>query len=572
MTVRARHAPASAPNRRAGFSASLKIRAPRPITRGPPVAAPPNRRRTAPLAGVDPRPDAVPPTRYKPRIVIARIPTSRLAALTGRHPWIAGTLGMLMALGVLTISLVTLRAARNQAIEHAHEMSRNIATILVSNIARTIDSSDHSLLTLIAGLDQPEIRRLERATRHELLFDRTAAAKYVTGMGVMSVHGHIVDGCCNASRAGVFSDRDYFLVHRNTRDAGLFVSKPYRSRARDGVESIALSRRISKADGSFDGVAVVAIDVAYFRHLLSKLNVGPNGVSAIVHVDGTLVARNPGLPHAGPSIVVKSPTFPRMVNHDAGFYAARSSIDGVLRLYTFERIPGTPLIAVVAPAQQDVLASWHSLALGVGISAACVSVAFSGVVWLLAFALRDRTAARDRLLELSRTDPLTGLGNRRALDDALQSEWARLQRNDSCLSILFIDADHFKRYNDAHGHAQGDLALKRLAACIARHAGRSGDLAARYGGEEFVAILPDADETAAARIAESIRAGIRDATRAGATPPIPRFTVSVGCATARRGAHASLDAFVRAADDALYRAKADGRDRTVAAGALASPA
>ncbi|AOJ04846.1 MULTISPECIES: sensor domain-containing diguanylate cyclase [Burkholderia] len=504
--------------------------------------------------------------------MIACIPTSRLAVLTGRHPWIVGALGTLMAFGVLSISLLTLNAARNEAIEHAHETSRNVTTIVVNNIARTIDASDHSLLTLISGLHQTDVRRLDRATRHALLFDRTAAAKYVTGMGMMDAQGHIVDGCCSASHAGSFTDRDYFLVHEQAGDAGLYVSKPYRSRTRGGVESIALSRRIGKPDGTFGGVAVVAIDVAYFQHLLSKLNVGPHGVSAIVHVDGTLVARNPDLPHDGPSVVVKSPTFPRMANQDAGFYAARSPIDGVLRLYTFERIPGTPLVAIVAPAQQDVLASWRSLALSVGISAACVSIAFSGVVWLLAFALRDRAAAQDRLLELSQTDPLTGLKNRRALDHALQNEWERLQRNESRLSILFIDADHFKRYNDAHGHAQGDLALQWLAACIARRARRPGGLAARYGGEEFVVILPDTDEAGAMTVAQSIRTGIRDAMPAGTPDTIPPFSVSVGCATSRRSTHASLDAFVRAADGALYRAKTEGRDRVVAADSLAPSA
>ncbi|MFX6019075.1 diguanylate cyclase, partial [Acinetobacter baumannii] len=91
--------------------------------------------------------------------------------------------------------------------------------------------------------------------------------------------------------------------------------------------------------------------------------------------------------------------------------------------------------------------------------------------------------------------------NRRALDVALENEWDRLQRNDSRLSVLFIDADHFKRYNDAHGHAQGDVALQYLAQCISKHARRRGDLAARYGGEEFVVLLPDTGETGATRIA-----------------------------------------------------------------------
>ena len=108
--------------------------------------------------------------------------------------------------------------------------------------------------------------------------------------------------------------------------------------------------RMNRPDGSFGGVAIVAIDVEYFRQLLTKLDVGPKGVTAIVRTDGSLVARNPPSSRTGQVNVGTSAVFPRMVNQDSGFYAARSISDGVLRLYTFQRIPGTPLIAVVAPA------------------------------------------------------------------------------------------------------------------------------------------------------------------------------------------------------------------------------
>ncbi|CAN0627535.1 Diguanylate cyclase [Burkholderia multivorans] len=470
-----------------------------------------------------------------------------------------------MALGVLSISLATLLAARDEAIEHAHDTSRNITAILVTNIARTIESSDHSLLTLIGGIRARGVGHLDPAIRHALMFEQVEATQYVTGMGVMDERAHIVAGDRGVSSATDFSDRDYFFVHRQAADVGLYVSRPYRSRVRNGAESIALSRRISKQDGSFEGVALVAIDIAYFRQLLSKLDVGPHGVTAIVRVDGTLVARNPGLPGGESRSFGHSPTFPRMANHDSGFYETYSPIDGVLRLYTFERIPGTPLIAVVAPAKRDVLASWRSLAFIVGVCAMLVSIAFSGVVWLLAYALRDRVLAQDHLLELSQTDPLTGLNNRRALDEALNREWRRLQHTKGTLSILFIDADHFKEYNDRYGHAQGDRALKRLAACIVRHTRRAGDTAARYGGEEFVVVLPDTSEAGALKVAESIRRSVEDDRQDDAFCGLPPFSISVGFASSRRADPRTLDEFIRSADAALYAAKRAGRNCIVAA-------
>ena len=484
----------------------------------------------------------------------------RAAVIAGRRPCIVGALGTLLAAAVLGVSLLTLVAARDTAIRHAHETSRNVAAVLSSNISHTVESSDQSLRTLIAALDKPAVQHMNADVRHELLFNRTATSQYVTGMGVTNEHGQLMDGCCSSTHHWNFSDRDYFLVHRQSANAGLYVSAVYRARSREGVEALALSRRMNNADGSFKGVALVAIDVAYFSRLLDGLNVGPGGVTAIVRTDGTLVARNPYIRLAIAPNFSKSQTFPRMVNQDSGFYAARSPADGVLRLYTFQRVPGTPLIAVVAPALNDVLASWKTLSWIVGTSACAISFAFCAVVWLLAFALRDRALAEGRLTELTQTDSLTGLKNRRALDEVLEAEWERLQRTQSCLSVLYIDADHFKQYNDKHGHAEGDKALKHLAGCIAQRVRRRSDCAARYGGEEFVAVLPDTDAANALRVAEGVRETLEASWREAGTAGLHPFTVSVGCATGRRGCPTTLDELTKAADLALYEAKRAGRN------------
>jgi diguanylate cyclase (GGDEF)-like protein len=497
-------------------------------------------------------------------IVSVSMTNGRLAVSAGRHPLIVGALGSLMALGVMAISLITLLASRDAAVEHAHETSRNVTAVLVGSIARTIETSDNSLRALIDALNKPAIQTMDPGLRHELLFDRTAA-EYVTGMGVTDDRGRLIDGCCSSSHTWDFSDRDYFIAHRRSANVGLYVSSVYLARSRPGAKSIAMTRRMNRADGSFGGVAVVAVDVEYFAQLLAKLDVGPKGITAIVRTDGTLVARNP--PIRQPELVDlgRSSTFARMVNHDSGFYAAPSISDGILRLYTFQRVPGTSLIAVVAPAESDVLASWERLSWIVGVSASAVSLAFFTVVWLLAFALRDHAKAQVLLTELTQTDPLTGLRNRRALDEVLENEWERLEGGDGCLSLLFVDADNFKQYNDRHGHALGDIALKRLAECINRHMRRRGDLAARYGGEEFVVVLPDTDHTGAVRVAEAIRLEVECGRPTPVLGVLPKFTVSIGCATGRRSCTTSLDELTKSADQALYEAKRNGRNTIVSA-------
>ncbi|WP_439893906.1 diguanylate cyclase (plasmid) [Ralstonia sp. 25C] len=494
----------------------------------------------------------------------------RLTTLAGHHPFIVGALGTLLTLVVLSISALTLWADRETAIEHAHGMSKNVAAVLSSHISRTVESADQSLLTLVAALDRPSIRALPPDVRHDLLFNRTST-QYLTGMGVTDDKGMLIDGCCSATHHWDFSDRDYFIAQRDSANVGLYVSNVYRARSRGGIEAIALSRRINRPDGSFGGTALVAIDLEYFQQLLSKLDVGPHGVTAIVRTDGSLVARNPPSNKARSLNYSKSLTFPRMVNQESGVYVAPSASDGLLRQYTFQRVPGTPFIAVVAPAMSDALASWTRLAWVVGLSSLLVSLAFCGGVWLLAFALRGRVKAEHHLRELTQIDALTGLKNRRALDTALDNEWDRLQRNGSCLSVLFVDADNFKRYNDAYGHALGDTALQHLANCINKHVRRRGDLAARYGGEEFVLVLPDTDEAGAMQIAEGIRAEVEGSCPTDGHQPLAPFTVSVGCATARRSSFPSLEALTKAADVALYEAKRSGRNRVACAPVEAQP-
>ncbi len=176
---------------------------------------------------------------------------------------------------------------------------------------------------------------------------------------------------------------------------------------------------------------------------------------------------------------------------------------------------------------------------------------------------RHWSAANDRLLAelelLARTDRLSGLLNRRAMEEALDEQLQRGRRHGEPAALLMVDIDHFKRINDAHGHAVGDAAIVALADTL-RAGLRSLDRAARWGGEEFLVLLPQQDAAAAWAVAERLRAAL--ATLPG--PELPRFTVSVGVAALQRGDREWGD-WLKRADGALYAAKAAGRDRVLAA-------
>lgn len=163
-------------------------------------------------------------------------------------------------------------------------------------------------------------------------------------------------------------------------------------------------------------------------------------------------------------------------------------------------------------------------------------------------------------------DALTGIANRRRFDEALTSEWRRSLRDTSKLSLLLIDADHFKRYNDTYGHVRGDSCLKQIAEAALDVVLRPGDLVARYGGEEFAVILPGTDEVGAKAVAEDICQAVRNRQlpHEGNAPGI--VTVSIGCATMIPQRGKTAQDLIEQADQALYRAKARGRNRVVTAG------
>ncbi len=176
----------------------------------------------------------------------------------------------------------------------------------------------------------------------------------------------------------------------------------------------------------------------------------------------------------------------------------------------------------------------------------------------------ERHNLRLRLEQEAVTDALTGLANRRAFDNALTREWSRAARHDSELSLILLDLDGFKAFNDRYGHAAGDDALRRVAAAVQGVVRRPGDLAVRYGGEELAVILPRTPAAGAARVARTLRTAIE-------TLGVPHLgnakgvlTASLGVATAAGAVGRTIampDGLLVGADGALYRAKNNGRNR-----------
>jgi diguanylate cyclase (GGDEF)-like protein len=301
--------------------------------------------------------------------------------------------------------------------------------------------------------------------------------------------------------------------------------------------------------------------LSYFKRLLRTLDVGQGSTIGLVTTEGLLLARQPdpgNQDYIGRDFS-RLPNFQRILKEINGSFSATSDLDGIQRLYTFSRVGDLPLIVVITQSRDEVYAVWKRNALLV---ASATGVLCLGILWLsylLGKQLRLRLQAERELAELASTDGLTGLANRRHLDYVMNQEWSRGMRSGKSLSLLMIDVDHFKAFNDRHGHHGGDVALRNVARTLAASIRRPGDLAARYGGEEFLVVLPETDLQGARVIAEKIRAAIE------ALPPFAgdrqSITVSIGIACQRPASGLKPSQLFDDADKALYQAKRNGRNR-----------
>ena len=161
------------------------------------------------------------------------------------------------------------------------------------------------------------------------------------------------------------------------------------------------------------------------------------------------------------------------------------------------------------------------------------------------------------------------IGNRRHFDDYLAREWRRLQREQKPLSLILCDVDYFKFYNDSYGHLQGDDCLRQVAKAIAKSISRPADLVARYGGEEFAIILPNTDLAGSQKVAKKVQQAIRELQLPHNQSQTSKFvTISIGISSQIPEQDKLLEDLIRTTDQALYTAKAQGRDRICCSGNL----
>ncbi len=472
-------------------------------------------------------------------------------------------LGLTITLGFSSICALVLWESRNRDRDQARLAAVNLIASIGSDISRNFELYDLSLEAVVEGLRLPDLSTLSPRMRQMLLFDRAASAKDMGSIFVLDKAGTVImDSRVETPRADNYAQSDFFKVHRGIESGGPFVSTPWRNA--DGEYLIAISRRLSNANGDFTGVVAVTLRLHYFKKMLDRLNVGSESSLILAREDGSIIMRAPYKADLIGVNVSTSAVFKRISEAPEGTFEMNAGLDGVKRMYAYQRIGELPLIVSYGQSLEAIYASWWHEAKIIGLLMLGLCATNVTLIVFLASALKRRAKAEHDYAVMATIDSLTGLCNRRRFDEAIDLEWRRAQRREQSVAILMIDADLFKNFNDQFGHQAGDIALKALADCIAAGARRAGDLCCRFGGEEFAVLLPETSINDAMVVAENIQAAVASlrALQNGRPDSTPTLSIGVACLVPRTGLEPRD--LIRAADGALYKAKAAGRNCCVA--------
>jgi diguanylate cyclase (GGDEF)-like protein len=467
-------------------------------------------------------------------------------------------------------------ARRSQLTENAAATS-NMAGALAAQAESTVRIVDTVLSGVVErvehdGMSPAATARLRTHLRHMAL-----QVKELHGLFVYRANGSLLVSSVDWMVTGNNADREYFQHHLHSRSRDVHIGKPILGRS-TGVWILPLSRRLDNPDGSFAGVALATIPITYFAGLYESFDVGKQGVILLARDDGTVIYRRPFNDKLIATSVANEAVF-RMYRSagPVGTGMLRSDIDGVERLYSYRHLDKLPLIVATAQSRREILAEWQQSALLMSGATLVVMLLLAGVGARLVrqIMIRDQLEAELRMAEehlqernqeltvLATRDGLTGIANRRHFEETLRLELKRARRAGTPLSLVMIDVDFFKKFNDRYGHVAGDDCLRQVAAALSASLARPTDLAARYGGEEFTLILPATGSVGSRYVAERLRLAIMELGIAHADNPAGIVTISGGVCTFHGGSadDADSDRFVRQADALLYRAKAEGRNR-----------
>jgi PAS domain S-box-containing protein len=313
---------------------------------------------------------------------------------------VLGAAGVLVCVMLLTGWL--LWDARRVALEHAAQSRDNVAAAIEHDVERTIELYDLSLQAVIDGLRLPGINSTSPEIRNPVLFDRAATARYLGSTMVLDDKGQVTIDSRQATPPDAnFADREFFRVHRDQPQAGLYISAPFKA-GEVSDWSIALSRRLEHPDGSFAGVVFGTLRLDFFAHLFALIDNGSGGSITLLRSDGRLVYRTPFDEKLIGAEFGSWGLFHERAQSKTGTVSLTSPIDGIERYFTYRRIGSLPFVLTVGMAQDTVLADWRQKTIAIAIGMLALVAVVAGLVSALGRELSRRSRAERTALETGR--------------------------------------------------------------------------------------------------------------------------------------------------------------------------
>ncbi|MEF2073718.1 sensor domain-containing diguanylate cyclase [Consotaella aegiceratis] len=460
-------------------------------------------------------------------------------------------------LGVFAALLLELRRdAWDQAMismdEHVNSVSRDVL--------RDVEMFDNSLRALQSAMifsTAPQTR-----TTLQML---SGPLSHAGRLLIFDAMGFIEGYSDRRPDAVSYAPYDFFQKHAGGSSHSLFIGAPFIDPATN-QPVVGFSRQLQNANGTFLGVAAVLVNLDYFADKFDSVGLGKASTIGLYRVDGTVLVA-PGSGTAGEIGATKPEGIETFFTKYSSLFVGQDYVDGVERAVKFRRVRNFPLVISVALAISEIYRNWRKLAWALGAVFAILLLVLAAFGFRLTHELKLRRIGERRYRELSNCDGLTGIANRRRFEEALEEEWARSCRTGSPLSLLLMDLDRFKGFNDSYGHQAGDDCLRQVSTAVSAVV-RGSDLLARYGGEELAVLLPNADAGTSAAIGERIRLAVAAlAIPHDANRDYGRVTISIGRATfdpLHTPTEMRVDHLVAAADGALYEAKRQGRNCVMA--------
>lgn len=494
---------------------------------------------------------------------------------------------MLLFLSVISIAVVLINGwalwnSWQRTVEHGEEDARNLSQSLSRQAEDTFLQVDLTLQDLRDRVEMIGMGPEQKSYLSALLINRKAALPQLHGLFIYDEKGNwLVTSYNKIPLVSNNADREYFRFHREHNDTKVHIGQVIRSRT-TGDLIIPLSMRLNNPDGSFHGVVLGTIRIDFFRQVYSYYNLGDRDTLSLLLSNGVILYSRPFPDSVINRNMSQAPLFSHLLKaSSSGTADYRSVLDGVERILGYATLKRYPLVVVAGFDKKLLLQAWFSDLL----IYVTVSTLLLLVICLLGYLVMrhirqnlqnqvELTEVRDQLTAMNHTlqslallDGLTGLANRRQFDLFLHQQWQRVQAEHCSLSLLMIDVDSFKLFNDRFGHQAGDECLRRVAGALNKMVPGNNALVARYGGEEFAIILTESGSERAMLLAQRVLEAVRmlaiphETSQSGAGV----VTLSIGVATLNDPEPGQQpQALVATADAALYQAKHQGRNQVVA--------